>query len=137
MATTATLAQIRAGIVANLAALGIQSTGYMLAAPTAPTIEVFPGETQYDKAFGRGLDQLTIVVRLTVTVTLDIAAQIKLDEYLAPSGAASVKTLIEAEPTLGGKVQDLRVESASGYQTTATKDGGIALSCDWALRVFA
>src|SRR3989304_2339903 len=127
MATTATLAQIRAGIVANLASLGIQSTGYMLSAPTAPTIEVFPGETEYDKAFGRGLDQLTIVVRLTVTVTLDIAAQVKLDEYLAPSGAASVKTLLESDRTLGGTVQKLDVLSASGYQTTATKDGGIAL----------
>jgi len=135
MATTATLAQIREGLVANLAPLGIQSTGYMLSAPTAPAIEVFPGEISYDAAFGRGLDILVFIVRVTVTVTLDVAAQIKRDEYLAPSGTGSVKTLVESDKTLGGKVQSLRVTEASGYLTTATKDGGIALSCDWTVAI--
>ena len=137
MATTATFRQIREGLVANLASLGIQSTGYMLAAPTAPSIEVFPGETSYDMAMGRGLDEVTVIVRVTVTISLDQAAQIKLDEYLAPSGTNSVKTLVETDKSLGGKVQNLRVTEASGYQVTATKDGGVALSCDWTVVIIA
>lgn len=136
MATTATMAQIRAGLVANLSSLGIQSTGYVLAAPTAPNIEIFPSEIDYDQALGRGLDFVDVTVRVTVTVTLDVAAQIKLDEYLAPTGANSVKALIEADKTLGGVVQDVHVQSASGYTLTATQ-GGLALWCDWSIRVFA
>jgi hypothetical protein len=137
VATTATFEQIRAGLVANLSSLGIQSTGYMLNAPTAPSIEVFPGEVQYDQMMGRGLDEVIVTVRVTVTVSLDMAAQIKLDEYLAPSGAGSVKTLIETDRTLGGTVKTLQVTQASGYQVSVTKDGGQALSCDWSVRVLA
>ena len=49
-------ADVRAGIVANLSSLGIQSTGYLVSAPTPPVIEVFPGEVDYDSTFQRGMD---------------------------------------------------------------------------------
>jgi hypothetical protein len=131
------MAQIRAGLVANLSPLGIQSTGYVLSAPTAPTIEVFPGEIDYDQSLARGLDFVDVIVRVTVSVSLDVAAQVNLDEYLAPSGSSSVKALIESDETLGGVVQDVHVQSASGYVVTQTKDGGAALYCNWTVRVFA
>jgi hypothetical protein len=131
------MAQVRAGLVANLAPLGIQSTGYVLAAPTAPTIEIFPGEVDYDQSLARGLDFVDVIVRVTVSISLDVAAQVKLDEYLAPSGSSSVKALIESDETLGGVVQDVHVQSASGYVVTQTNDGGAALYCNWTVRVFA
>lgn len=137
MAATATFAQIRAGLVANLASLGLQSTGYMLAEPAAQTIEVFPGEVEYDLTFGRGMDSITFIVRITTTVTLDVPAQQLLDGYLAPSGASSVKTLIETDKTLGGVVKDLRVTDATGHQVADTKNGGVALSASWTVDVYA
>jgi len=137
MAVTATLAQIRSGLVANLSSLGIQSTGYMLAEPMAPTIECFPGSVSYDATFGRGMDMVNFVVRVTVTVALDVPAQQLLDTFLAPSGANSVKTLIEADKTLGGTVKSLQVTEATGYRIAETKNGGIALSCDWAVEGYA
>lgn len=136
-ATSYTFKTIRAGFVANLASLGIQSTGYVQGEIMAPTVEVFQGETTYDETFGRGMDTLIVTVRLTVTVTLDVPAQQLLDEYLAPSGAKSVKTLIESDKTLGGAVKGLQVISASGYQLAMHKSGGMALSCDWTVQVYA
>jgi hypothetical protein len=137
MASTATFEQIRAGLVANLDPLEIQSTGYMLGSPTPPSIEILPGDVSYDLVGSRGLDELTMVVRLTVAIGLDIAAQKLLDQYLAPSGTNSVKTLIEANPTLGGTVQDLRVSAASGYQVAQTKELAKVLSCDWTVLIYA
>lgn len=137
MAVTATFAQIRAGLVSNLRSLGIQSTGYALASPTAPTIEVMPSGVAYDRAMGRGMDALTFTVRVTVAVTLDVPAQQTLDTYLAPAGAQSVKTMIESDQTLGGVVQSLHVTEASGYEFRDTNEGSIALSASWTVQVYA
>lgn len=128
-------ADIRAGFVANLSSLGIQSTGYMLASPTPPTIEVFPGTTTYDSTFQRGMDEAIWVVRITVAVSLEEAAQRRLDEYLERTGTDSVKALIEADRTLGGKVKDLRVEEATGHQV-AIVDAKQVLSAEWQVRVY-
>lgn len=128
-------ADIRAGLVANLAPLKIQSTGYMLSAPTPPTIEVFPGTTSYDSSFQRGMDEALWMVRITVAVSLEEAAQRKLDEYLERAGSASVKALIESDRTLGNKVKDLRVEEATGHQV-AIVDARQVLSASWTVRVY-
>lgn len=126
---------IRAGLVRNLSSLGIQSTGYLLQAPTPPVIEISPRGTAYDSAFGRGLDEGLWMVRITVAVSLEEGAQRNLDSYLERSGANSVKALIEAEKTLGGVVQSLRVENVSAYEA-AIVDGKSVLSADWTVRIY-
>jgi len=133
----ATFAEIRFGLVENLAPLGIQSKGYMLTSPSASSIEIFPGESTYDKAFARGLDEINFVVRIVVAISLDVAAQQKLDGYLDPSGSGSVKTLIESDKTLGGKIDNLRVTEATGFQVSVAPEGGQVLSCDWTVRIYA
>lgn len=126
---------IREGLVANLSSLGLQSSGYLLASPTPPTIECFPGETDYDSTFQRGMDEVVFTVRITVAVNLDVGAQMKLDEYLDRSGTSSVKGLLETDRTLGGRVKDLRVETATGHQVAVIESNHV-LSCDWSVRVF-
>ena len=74
-------------------------------------------------------------MRITVAVSLEEAAQRKLDEYLARSGDDSVKALIEADRTLGGSVKDLRVEAATGHQV-AIVDARQVLSATWTVRVY-
>ena len=133
----ATFAEIRSGLVTNLAPLGIQSKGYMLTSPSPVSIEIFPGETTYDKSFARGLDEINFVVRITVAISLDVAAQQKLDGYLDPSGSGSVKTLIESDKTLGGKIDNLRVTEATGFQVSVAPEGGQTLSADWTVRIFS
>ena len=137
MAASYTISGIREGIVSNLSTLGLQSTGYVLGSPIAPVVEVFPGQVAYDAAFQRGHDELTFTVRITVAVTLSEVAQRRLDEYLAPSGASSVKTLLESDRTLGGEVSTLQVTTASGYQLAISPEGGQMLSCDWTLAILA
>jgi hypothetical protein len=137
MAATATFKQIRAGLVANLRSLGIQSTGYMLAEPIRPALEIYPTEVNYDQTFGRGLDQLLWTVRIIAAATLDVPAQDQLDEYLSPSGSRSVKTLLETDRSLGGVVQNIHVTEISQYQVAETKDGGLAWFATWTVQVYA
>lgn len=129
-------ATIRAGLVTALEALHIQSTGYVLSSPMAPSIECFPGPIDYDQAYQRGHDNLTFIVRLTVTTAIDEASQTKLDGYLLPSGATSVKALIETDKTLGGVVKDLQVTECSGYQV-AQRGESLLLSADWTVELVA
>ena len=128
-------ANIRAGIVANLAPLGIQATGYLISTPTPPVIEVFPGQASYDATFSRGMDVLVFQVRITVATSLEEGAQRRLDEYLDASGTGSVKALIESDRTLGGIVKDLRVLEATGHEV-AVVDTRPALSATWTVRIY-
>lgn len=140
----ATLAQIREGIRANLAAnlsLGAytdpQISGYALSPGTLPSIQVLgPAGIEYDKAMGRGHDDYEITVQAIVALTTDRGAQELLDRMLDPSGAASVKTAIEADRTLGGVVDHTWVVSATGYRQYSTTQGE-ALGCEFTVAVIA
>lgn len=135
------MAEIRTGLAANLAslkALGFQVSPYLLANPTPPSIQVMPGEVTYDRAMHRGLDYVEIVVQAYVALSTDLGGQQKLDQLIAPTGAYSIKTLIESDRTLGDVVDDLHVTKCSGYQTALSIEGrGPFLLCEWTLNVMA
>ena len=130
------MAEIRQGLVDNLSAIsGVQWSPYLLASPTPPSGHVIPSEIAYDRAMHRGMDEVTMTVQAFVALGLDQAAQMKLDELLAPSGATSVKAAIEADRTLGGKVQDAWVSAVTGYTLVTIPDRGQMLSADWSVTV--
>ena len=111
---------IRAALAASLGVLkGVQAHPYVLGDPTPPTIYVFPGDTEYDKAAARGLDRVEYTVRALSGAVGDIAAQRTLDKFLANSGPSSVKAALEKDRTLGGVVQTLRVTRHTGYRALA------------------
>ena len=60
---------------------------------------------------------------LFVADVIDIAASSKLDAFLAVDGLHSVKAAVEADPTLGGTVDDLRVVTATGYKVYGRSTG--------------
>jgi hypothetical protein len=136
----ATLAEIRAGIAANLAAVfgvTVQTNAYALGNPTPPTIEVIgPEDVEYDQSMARGLDMWTLKVRGLVGDAADQGAQVNLDLWIAGSGADSVKTAIEADKTLGGKVESLWVESCTGYQLYQLPNNISVLGAEWSVVVF-
>lgn len=133
-----TLAQVREGIALNLSTIAdVQVSAYMLGNPTPPAIEVVPEQVTYDLAFQRGMDQWNVTVRAFVGLTTDVGAQKRLDLMLASSGANSVKAAVEASPTLGGAVDDLRVTRASGYRTYTFEGRPPVLGAEWAVEVFA
>lgn len=131
---------IREGLRANIEAgvTDFQVSAYMLANPTPPTIHLFPEEVMYDEAMRRGLDEIRITVQAFVGLVSDQGAQVRLDELLAPAGAGSLKAAVEADPTLGGTVDDLRVVGATGYKVYSV--GGqvsTVLGCEWTVHVIA
>lgn len=67
----------------------------------------------FDSAMGRGMDEASIEIDVIVQRFSERSGQNKLDDFLAGSGAGSVKAAIEGDKTLGGKVDTLRVLSAT------------------------
>lgn len=131
-----TVSDIRAGLAANLATItNTQVTAYILANPMPPAIMVAPGETQYDQAFNRGHDLWTFTVQVLVGAAADQGAQATLDAYLAPSGSGSIKTAIESDQTLGGKVLNLQVTQCSGYRLYG--DNPPVLGAEWTVQIRA
>lgn len=67
---------------------------------TAPAAMVaYPSTYDYDGTYGRGMDTMTLNVVVWVGGLDDRSVRDKISTYLAGSGSASVKAVLEAEPT--------------------------------------
>lgn len=140
----ATLATIREGIRANLAAnldLGsysdVQISAYALSNPTGPYVQVFgPEEISFHRAMANGHADWTLRVQVGVPLTLDRGAQELLDRMLESSGSASIRAAIEADTTLGGACQQAIVTGVSGYGQYVTGAGDY-LGCEFSVAVIA
>jgi hypothetical protein len=130
--------EIREGLAANMAAIyggTVQVSAYELEQPTPPTLHVLGIEQiVYDRAYARGMDEVTITVQ-GLGGPMAQGAQIKLDEWLAPTGSTSVKAAIESERTLGGKVMDTVVTGASNYRLFKLADQTVVRGVEWQIRV--
>jgi hypothetical protein len=135
----ADLDAIRQALAANLQpaadAIGGQVSAYMLAQPTPPALEIYPDKFFYDK--GVHTDELIFKVRAIVGFTLDVGAQQTLDNMLDTAGPRSIKAALEAEPTLGGLVDDLRVEQSLGYRLYPVGERGHAIGTELTVCVIA
>lgn len=142
-----TPAAIRAGLVASLSPLhdaakdagygGLAVSGYWLASPSPPAIWVMPDKIEYDLTGSRGADGWTWTVQAVVSLNLEKASQMYLDLLLASSGALSVKARIEADATLGGAVDDVRVIEAFGHQIFDVPSRGVMLGSSWTVEMLA
>lgn len=135
----AVLAEIRAGLAANLeAALSdMQISAYLLSNPTPPAIEIAPAPIVFDLAMHRGSDELKFVVRAFVGLTTDVGAQKRLDLMLAGSGPESLKEAIESDCSLGGAIDDLRVVSASAPRVYGRDGQPPVLGAEWLVEIVA
>jgi hypothetical protein len=97
-------------------------SGFTPDAVVAPHFFVAEYTQEYDKAMRRSLDELEFTCRVLVSTSDDRAAQRILDSMLSGSGAASLKTAIEAargapgQYALGGLAHDLHVMRVQGYR---------------------
>lgn len=77
----------------------------------------------YDEAMQRGLDTWTIPIQIFVGLADNRTAVNRLEDYMDGAGAMSVKAAIEADTTLGGACDDVRVsqlgETFEGVDTTS------------------
>jgi hypothetical protein len=128
------LDQIRTGLVANLRAAyptNVQIGKYVMSAPTPPTLQIRHGGIDYDRAMGRGLDELTLV--LQGVAHRDETGQMLVDEWAGSAGG--VKEAVEADKLLGGAVNDLRV-TAMAEPFVATVGGMDVLVAEWTITLY-
>lgn len=129
---------IREGIAANLGAIkDLQVSAWPLSNPLPPTAQVLAGRTEFDKAFGRGLDQLVFRVQVLVAALADIGSAVNLDAYLAGSGPRSIKAAVEADKTLGGACQSLRVTEIGDERLFTFGDRPPFLGAEWLVEIQA
>lgn len=75
-------------------------------------------EVEFDASMVRGSDRGLVDVLLFASRMSERSGQDLLDGFLASTGSSSVKTAIEADPTLSGAVDTTRVIRATPIATT-------------------
>ena len=70
-------------------------------------------DMDFDATMNRGYDRATLDVILITGRMSERSAQNALDTYLSGSGNSSIKAVVEANKTLSGAVQTLRVTAAT------------------------
>ena len=154
---------IREAIATALATLpGLRTFAYIPDTVPTPAAIVGAPEVDFDLVMARGADTIRLPVRVLVGRADDRRAQIALDTFfetdtgsirltdeagvylvtetgvpiVIEATSASVKSVIEADPTLGGAAMSCRVTRAGGYG--AYTIGGVdLLGAEWLVEVIA
>lgn len=96
--------------------------GYLPDAIPEPCFYAGEVEIDFDKTFGRGMDEIELTCRLLVARGDDLSGQARLDAYMAGSGPRSVKAALVAargapgEYALGGLCHDLHLRRIQGHR---------------------
>lgn len=113
----ASITAIRAGLATRLNTItGLTGHAVVRGQVVCPAAIVEVETIDFDATMGRGSDDYTFVVKLLVAPQMTPDAQVKLDGYLAGSGATTtVKGAVEADGRLGNIVSFSRVASVRRY----------------------
>lgn len=131
------IAQIRAGLVANLVTIPkLRAAAELIDNPTPPIALVNLDSVLYDLAMSGGLTQYNFIVTVVVGRSAEREQQRRLDLYCQPTGSQSVKVAIESDRSLSGIIQDLRVES-SGSIGSITINDQTYLAAEFTVTVYA
>lgn len=115
----ATISQLRAGLKTRLATIsGLRAYDKWPGNVTPPGAIVMPVDGEYDQVMG---DNPDTVYKFEVTLAVQLGsyetAQDKLDEYVNPAGARSVRAAINGDRTLGGVADATWVRRFREYGT--------------------
>lgn len=99
-----------------------------------PALVIGQLSIEWDLVFKRGADSATVDLILIAGRMSDRAAQDYLDSFLTASGANSIKTLVEADQTLGGTVTSVQCVTATPVSLTVA--GVEMLSYRFAVELF-
>lgn len=133
---TATITQVKTGLAARLATItGLRTYAYQPDQLNAPMAYSNLDSITYHRTFG-GMTEQQYTVTVIVARATERTAEASVDGYTAYSGTTSVRAAIEADRTLGGVVDDLIVESATGIQSISANDTEY-LSVDFVVRVYS
>lgn len=101
-----------------------------------PVVFVYPRSVDYDAQMARGGDEWELVVR-AVAQNLDRNGQVFLDNLANPSGALSVKALLEADQTLDGLARGVRVVRMENYQEYVFEGRAATWGCEFVVFIEA
>jgi hypothetical protein len=133
---TATITQVKTGLAARLATItGLRTYAYQPDQLNAPMAYSNLNTITYHRTFG-GMTEQEYTVTVIVARATERTAEASVDGYTAYEGTTSVRAAIEADRTLGGVVDDLIVESATGIQSVSANDTEY-LSVDFVVRVYS
>ena len=105
--------EVRDGLKKNLQEIdGLRVYDLVPDNPQPPSAIIGQLDLTFDLNNARGLDQANIDVLVIVQRFSERTGQEKLDKYLSGTGDYSIKAAIEADRTLDGAVDTLRVTSA-------------------------
>ena len=119
----ATASQVVAGLKARLATIsGLRTFSFQPPQLNPPV--AFPVITQvnYHRAMGGGLVVYDCVVYVIVGRYTDDRAMNEIDDYLAFSGAKSIRAALEGDEKLGGVAQSLTVNSSTDISSIQQSD---------------
>lgn len=134
----ASLADIRAGLKANLVASGFTNVNlYTTSNPTPPCFEIdLDGEgVGYDQSFNRGFHELTLIVRAVLTESE--GSQVTLDTYVDGAASTDVKAALETDATLGGAASASHVTQVVPRRWKSDTTGGLLIGAEWTVYVLA
>lgn len=100
------------GIEARLATIAGLRTSEITPDQISPpqAIVGVPDIPEYRITFGRGRFQIAPTVTILVSAALDRIGQLKLASYANATGASSIPAAIEGDRTLGGIVEECKVD---------------------------
>lgn len=133
----AALTDIRNGLATRIATIsGLRTAATIPDQVNPPIAIVIPERLTYDDAYNKGLVTYSFLVQVIVGKVSERTSQNKIDGFINPTGATSIKAAIEGDKTLNGVVFDTRVTEVTGYSVVQV--GDIAyMSCEFRVTVLA
>ena len=129
------LADIRTALATALGGVsGLRSSATVPDNPRPPIAVVMPSRIDYDLNANRGADRYFFSVTVIVGRADDRTAQNRLDGFIV--GPNSVKKAVEADRTLGGKVNTCRVTEMRNY-ASITIGETVYLAAEFSVEVIA
>jgi hypothetical protein len=132
-----TIKDMRAGIAKNLRdnVPGLRVSETIPDQPNPPMAVISLETVNYDQTFQRGMSEYQFTVSVIAGRVSERTAQARLDSYIDP-GLATIKTAIETDRSLGGKVFDVRVSEMSNIGAVNLGET-IYLGADFSVQVYA
>lgn len=110
------ISALRAGLGTRLQTItGLRASNYAPDRISVPAYAIELASLDYDKTFGRRMHEVPFTVRVYTSRADDKAGQDRLDAFIDPTGALSIKGAIEGDTTLGGVAETCRVVSLDNY----------------------
>jgi len=132
----ADITTIRQKLAENLATItGLRTSDVLIDNPSPPIALVNLNTIDYHDDFGNGI-VLNFSVQLIVGRSAERTMQRKLDAYLSPTGAQSVKAGVESNRNLDGNCDDLVVSTANAIGSLTINDQ-LYLAAEFTITVYA